>query len=826
MNKEEKLLRQLLEANGYDADVLFGSDVLNDKEKRAQLAGMLGDIVKSQSNNSTKIQKVKGTVPCEDFHLGFISDSHSRLYLLEEYLNLLDSIGGKCVVTGDITNGSNHFHGHDASLFETQNLTNDILSAADVMARHKDMFIGYVEGNHDQWITEGTSLLVGYIACKFAGVDSIYAKNVELVTQNVTKNGKQVPFNFLIVHGEGMPADVTNALKKGLAIASKQNVDAIIFGHTHKMGSTNATILSKNGNGKWIEKQVMAYNPGTVLEGSDYADKAGYPANTAFDGSVMHCSVVLDKDGKTLKKCIDLQNIMNVVTPETRAVLTTLNNKLSVLESKKYASKEEIIDKYQKLLAQYKSKTFKVSQDNGHYFIGINGTSDLYSPVVSEDIKKKIRADLKFVVSVAQQLPNVSVVLNGDLIFDYNKGYIEKKDYCSDIVADIQDLCEILGPIANKIAVINNGKMEEGIMSVERDKGNGRLSNPKKHIKELANYATQTLQLDERYAYAPYDKQDMRSRQLAIRNDQINNDNQKYLDKEYDDFMKKVALKAKDISDLDEFLENTNKKDDKTKKIKEALVKKLRADHIILDISNPEDQDLIEDLYPLSKIDLRMPNSNLIGNIFCKMLGVAPKDVKLNPNINSASTFKVKLEDGKSKTVQAYYCTGLSKFLREIPAKLTAATEPPDVLLLNNYVNKSGTDLQEFTTQIRISYFDKAGRKRLKDVQVIDSGSYAYSKYLTSGKVPTNMVYKVADVSPIFKSLLPKDSVNYPGNKPTRPIVEKFNCESVLNKQDITKKVILNSTKQSLKKTIEKFDAKNQAIENQKLIDDAKFGLN
>ena len=824
MNREEKLLRDLLKEKGYDADKLFSSDILDEKEKREQLASVLADIVKSQSNNSTKIQKVKGTIQSDEFHLGFVSDAHSRLYLLEQYLDLLDSIGGKCVVTGDITNGSNHFHGHDSSLKETLNLTNDILTASDVMNRHKDMFIGYVEGNHDQWITEGTSLLVGYIACKFAGIDSIYAKNVQLVTQNVTKDGKQIPFNFLIVHGEGMPSDILNGLKKSIGVACKQNVDAIIFGHTHKMGSASAVVLKKNGKGDWVENQVTSYNPGSLLEASDYADKAGYPENSPFDGTVMHCSVVTDKDGN-YKKCIDLQNIMEVVNEDDRKLLKTLKNKLSVLESKKYESKKDIQEMYGKLLDQYASNNINVEDVNGHYFIGISGVNEMFSNKLPKYVKEKIRNDLIKVVSVAEKMNNVSIVLNGDFLFDYNKGYIAKKDYCSNTIADIQELCDILKPVANKIVAINSGKMEDGIMSVERDKGNGRWNNKKKDVKELANYAKQILQLDEKLAYAPYDVQEMKSKQLAIQNDEVNKYNQKVLDKAYDDFMKKLAKNTSDISELDNFIEKTNKKGNSfDKNIKDALVKKLREEHKILDISRPEDREKIEEICPLTDIDLRMPHYNLIGNIVCKMLNLKTSDVKLNPNINFPTTFKVKDANGKTKVVQAYYCTSAAKCLRELPAKLTAGNEPPDIVLMNNYSNN--TDLQEFTTQIRISYFNKMGVKKVKDIPVINSGSYSYSKYLIAGKVASNMIYKVANVTPIFNTLIPKDSTNYAGKNPTRPIVEKYNPESVLTKSKITNKMIVETAKKSMRKALAKFDERNQKIENDNIIDSLAINNN
>lgn len=807
MKKLEQDLRRTLERQGYDVDALFSSDVLSEKEKNDALASMLADIIKNQSNNSTKVQK-RGALSTEDFHLGFISDTHSRVYLLEKYLRMLDDIGGKCVVTGDVSNGSNHFHGHDNSLNETQNLSQDILSMADIMNRYKDMFIGYVEGNHDQWITEGTSLLIGYIACKFAGVSDIYAKNIQLVTQPVTKDGKTIPFNFLIVHGEGMPTDIINALKKGLQTATKQNVDAIIFGHTHKMGSSTASVLSKNGNGKWVEKQVTVYNPGTILEASDYADKAGYPANTSFDGTVMHCSVKIGRDGK-LKKCIDLQNIMEVMPKN--AHFDAYKTKLEKLEKQNFNTKDELINAYKDILKECKSKSFQISEKEGRFFVGINGTSELYSPSVNQAVKQKIRADLEYMVSVVKNIPNVSVVLNGDLIFDYNKGYIEKKDYCSDTVADIQDLCGILAPIADKIKVINAGKMEEGIMNVERDKSNGRISNPKKDSKELANYAAQTLQLNEKLAYAPYNKEEMHSLQLAYQNDQVNAQNQKNLNKAYEDFMKKLVTKN-DYAGFEDVMESGSEKS-RTKRIKEALIKKLKEEKKILDISNPEDKELIDKLYPLEKIDLRMPNRDLIGNIFCKMLNINPNKIALNPVVNSATRFKVANEEGKAKIVDVYYTPTLPKFMKELSAKLTVSGVVPDVVLLNNY-NKTGNAIQEFTTQLRVSYFDKNKVKRVKDVLVIDTGSYSYDKYLTAGMVPSNLVYKITDVEPIFKSLIPADSVNFPGKAKKRPVVEKYNLESVLEENNFMERAVQNVAKQSLKRALKNFDKKNIEIEN------------
>ena len=826
MKKSEKSIRKSLKELGFNVDNIFTSDLLNDEEKQNQLASIFADVVRNQTNNSTKVNKNATPVDDEHFYLGFVSDAHSKTYLLEDYLKLLSYVDGKCVVTGDMSNGSNHFHGHDGSMNETLNLSNDILSVSDMLKRYPEMFIGYVEGNHEQWISEGTSLYLGYLACKIAGVDEIYAKNVQLVTQKTNYQGKEVPFNFLIVHGEDMPADIVNALKKSLAKACSQNVDAIIFGHTHKLGSASTTVISKNGKGAWVEKQVSSFNPGSLLEASDYADKAGYPANAPFDGSVMHCSVVPDRTGTKFKKCIDIENILDIIPEDYRTVLNGLQKKLDILETKKYGHSKDIEAKYDAILEQYADKKFESTQFvDGQHLIAINGTSDMYEPGATEVLRTKIKDDLRYAVSVAKDIPNLSVVLNGDLIFDYNKGYITKKDYCADFIADLQDLCEMLKPIADKIVAVNYGKMETSIMKVERDKGNGRISKGKEELKELANYASQVLQLSEEEAYARYDKEELRTKKLAVQNNEVNEANQKALTKAYEEFMKKYRKDANAILELEtEFERKLNEKLDE-KRIKEALIKKLRKTHEILDISDANDRVLIDQRFPLSYIDLRMPNENLIGNIICKLLGVSCKKVKVNSIVDAPSVTKIKTAKGDTKTVLSFYASSIQKFMRELPSKLNSLSEPPDIVVVNSFANKANGDLQEFTTQIRMSYFDKKGIKRVKDVLVMDSGSFSYSRLLTQGRVPSNVIYKAVDVDPLFTTLVPKKSVNYANPNTKRTVLEKYNYESIHNKYNKLEKMVNDTICKSYVKSLRKYYADRSKIKSTEFVDKKKATL-
>lgn len=817
MDEEEKALRKALKKHGQDnADYIYTSTVTDSEERKILLAKLLSDLVLTRHNNSTKVHTIENRIDGSDFYLGFVSDIHSKLYLLENYLHMLNSIGGKCVVTGDVSNGSNHFKGHDNSLNESFNLDQDILTVADVLKRYPDMFIGYVEGNHDQWISEGTSLFIGKLACKIAGVDNIYAKNIQLITQILKVNGKNIPFNFLIVHGEGMNGNIVNSLKKALSTACSNNVDAMIFGHTHKTGSSSATILKKQPNGSWQERDVMAYNPGSILEQSDYADKAGHPPLTPFEGTVLHCRVI--KENGKYKKCIDVKNIMNVTTEKNNKTFDSLQSALNHLENKKFKSKQELQEAYLKLLNQYSPEHVQTEiTQKGQYFISISGISDMFSPEVTEDIQKKIRKDLSYIVSVAKDIPNLSIVLNGDLVYDYNKGYIEKKDYCADIMAAMQDLCEILKPVKDKICAINSGQMETSIMKVERDKGNGRLGSGKRKLQELANYASQTLQLDEKLAYKQYDKQDMRRKQLAIQSEAVNAANQKVLDKAFANF-KKMIMKNPDLY-LSIFKDNAvpNTQAEFDKKVKEYLVEKLRAEHKVLDISDPEDKKIIDRRFPLSEIDLRMPNENLIGNIICKMLNISTKTVKINSVIDSPSTFQVSDSDGNTKTVLCCYSNSLAGFMRDLPAKLNSNGEPPDVVLVNNRVTKSATYFQEFTTPQRISYQDASGKHYVKDVQIINSGSFAYSRYFALGRVPSNMLYRLVDVKPIFSTLQPKASICYPTSQ-TRPVIEKLNYESIKNQSEHTTTAIRDKIRQSARISLNKFDMQNARKENDDII--------
>ena len=828
MKKEEKYIRKIIEERGYNADDIFSSGMLNTNEKQNLLAGIFADIVKSQTNNSTKVNKSSKPVDADNFYMGFLSDTHSKLYLAENYLKLLNCVQGKCVITGDMSNGSNHFKGHDSSINESINLSNDLLSIADVLKRYPDMFVGYVEGNHDQWISEGTSLFLGYIACKMAGVDEIYAKNVQLVTQKATYDGKKIPFNFLIIHGEGMPADIVSALKKSLEKACKEDVDAIIFGHTHKLGGATTTILNQNIIGNWTEKQVTSFNPGTFLETSDYADKAGYPGITPFDGSVMRCSVVPNKTGKGYKKCIDIVNIMNIIPEKDRLVVDAFFNKLRVLENRRYTDRGQIDQKYAELREYCDKMKFELNQfNNGQHIISINGTSDLFAPETDKENREKIKEDLLKLVNYAKDIPNLSVIINGDFIYDYNKGYIAKKDYSSKIVANLQELAEILKPIADKVVAINSGKMEIGIMNVEYDKCNGRLGDGKHKLVELANYAAQTLQLDDSLVYAQYDKDENLAKKLAIQNDEVNKENQETLDKEYAEFMKRLQKDKNVINELEPYLQNmTSKNSNFDKMVKEILLKKLRTEHKILDISNPYDQKLINEKYPLSDIDLRKPHINLLGNILCKLIGTDTTKVVMSTDTKLRTVSKMQTASGENMTVWSYYAPTLPRFLKELQPMLNSKKEPPDIVVVNTYANNANGDLQEYTTSIPVNYINKNGTKKQKDVLVIGSGSFAYNRVLKTNRVSSNLIYKVVEVDPIFNTLIPSDSINYSGKNKKRLVLEKYNCESLHNKTNPLKQTISDMIDSSQVKTLVKFHGNLNKIKSKQHVKNERYAHN
>ncbi|HAJ77942.1 MAG TPA: hypothetical protein DCO89_02615, partial [Clostridiales bacterium] len=403
------------------------------------------------------------------------------------------------------------------------------------------------------------------------------------------------------------------------------------------------------------------------------------------------------------------------------------------------------------------------------------------------EIRTVIKTKLKELVSAVKDVNNLSIVLNGDLLYDFNKGYIMKKNYSAETFAEIQQLCEILKPVADKIVAINYGKMEEGIMNVEKDRALGRYSKGKNTTKGLANYAIQTSQLEETQAYEPYNKEEMRTRKLAIQNSQVNQDNQKVLNKAYEDFVKKLKKDKNALDELDEVLPETKKYD--AKKIKEALVKKLRLEHKILDISNEDDRKLINAKYPLAYIDLRLPNDYLIGNVFCKLLGVNNKNVTCNHIINAPSIFKIDTANGDKKVVYAYYTPSLAKFSSDISAKLNRTVEPPDIVLVNNAASNTG-ESNEYTTQERKNYLNKNNARKTKDVVIINSGSFRYSRLYTNNKVTTPKIYKIGEVDPIYPTVQPKTSINYKPSNEKRLVIHKYEPESINRVDDHIKRNI------------------------------------
>jgi len=378
-------------------------------------------------------------------------------------------------------------------------------------------------------------------------------------------------------------------------------------------------------------------------------------------------------------------------------------------------------------------------------------------------------------VNYVKDINNLSIVLNGDLLYDYNKGFIVKKDCSAEIFAEIQQLGDILKPVADKVVAINYGRMEEGIMKFQVEKAKGRYSSDKDESKGLANYSMQTSQMDETQAYEPYNKVEMQTKKLAVQNSQVNEDNQKVLDRAFDDFMRKVQRDKNALNELDEDL-SINKLND-VKKIKDALVKKLRKEHKILDTSNEEDRKIINERYPLAYIDLRIPNHNLIGNVFCKLLGVDSKKVKCNNIINAPSIFKIDTANGDQKVVYAYYAHPISKFSKNITAKLNRTQEPPDLVLVNNYSNNDG-DLMQYTTKERKIYMKNVTRKT-KDIPIINSGSFRFSKLYTNNKVTTPKIYKIGEADPIITTSQPKTSINYKSPKEKELSIHTYEPESV-----------------------------------------------
>ena len=509
--------RESLEAMGIDVNNIGDSGLMSDYELLDYFSRVEANEIRKRTSISTKVNKNSEKPKEAVERILLVSDIHSEFYKLEPVLKDAEFLNIKILNLGDSSDGASLAgdkpHHKTALLYSPFNLSHDMNVFADQLSRYKDLFINVIEGNHELWTADLTSIYICQEACRLAKISQKYAKHMQIVTRKVRYDDKDVPFNFLIVHGEGMPAKVINALKAALDQICSYNVDAMFFGHTHVQGSASATIMSRNSKGKWTERSIMAYNPGTLQESAEYADRRGYAATAAYDAPILRFSVVPTADGKGYKKCIDVESINELMPDNYRKTVNKLRGQISKLKKKKYNDMHEIDDDFYALRKEYLPKEYPSIQfKNGQHIISISGTCDMFNPDTPEEIKALIKTKLIELVNYVKDINNLSIVLNGDLLYDYNKGFIVKKDYSAEIFAEIQQLGDILKPIADKIVAINYGRMEEGIMTFQVEKAKGRYSSDKDESKGLANYSMQTSQMDETQAYEPYNKVEMQTK--------------------------------------------------------------------------------------------------------------------------------------------------------------------------------------------------------------------------------------------------------------------------------------------------------------------------
>ena len=115
--------------------------------------------------------------------------------------------------------------------------------------------------------------------------------------------------------------------------------------------------------------------------------------------------------------------------------------------------------------------------------------------------------------------------------------------------------------------------------------------------------------------------------------------------------------------------------------------------------------------------------------------------------------------------------------------------EPPDIVLVNNAASNTG-ESNEYTTQERKNYLNKNNARKTKDVVIINSGSFRYSRLYTNNKVTTPKIYKIGEVDPIYPTVQPKTSINYKPSNEKRLVIHKYEPESINNVDDHIKRNI------------------------------------
>jgi|LGOV01.1.fsa_nt_gb predicted phosphodiesterase len=510
----------------------------------------------------------------------------------------------------------------------------------------KDKILYYMDGNHGLRLTKETSLRPGKYVTGALKIPQKHVENIALVVvklDNPIKEGEKVTVTLLVRHGEKSASQVGRKVDITLSKPLIRAVDVVVDGHTHKSFFGSEKFYIEEAGKKTKEKAIYTANFGSWLDGSTYADRAGYAIPSNAMGEVLRMALVPNAEKTDFKLCIDMINERDLINDNADKQMKSVENALRAIEEKEYANVTEVNKAYNKSAKQIKKTSlskYEKANKADEEFIKKEDYPDkliLFLPggfvVGDEDVKNDKEID-KFVEQVSKLDDSAKIILNGDMIFADESAF-KKTRHPDEYYAYLETLADILEPVKDKIIGYNSGRNEQWIL--------------KDYGKELAEKAQVTHQLEDKYAYQKQNKNVLRAKQKTTQQAEVKKHNKSTLKREmskyykdYEKFMKK----------LDGYIADKDKGNMEI--IKAATVKMLQDEKRFL--TPAKDKDYINHKWPLEEmVDLK-PNENLIQNIFFQMLGIEPNPKKLtiNPRVNEDKLTSIKI---KGRTRKPEYIT-------------------------------------------------------------------------------------------------------------------------------------------------------------------------
>lgn len=756
----------------------------------------INEALTAQQNASVSTRVLTKDINDSTMYLKVVQDVHGNLANLKrELINLSKIPNAYVLFLGDVsTNGNLEGFDHANVYGNLKTPEEEIFSFINLLRQDgidtQRMMVGYLDGNHELRIEKKTSIRPGKIVCESIGAPHLYAQNAAKLVFNLKDpkdQAKTITVTGLARHGENTPTNAGSSVEKNIQNSMILGVDFVLTGHTHifSYGNTNVKVKGLKGT---IQKPVFSGNFGSYQMGASYADRAGYQMTSIPNGELLRISANA-KENEETKVCIDMISIKDILTSRTNDCIDKTLKYLQVAEKQNYESKSDIIQAYKDI-----SKKVSKIATNGKKAIKTHSDTVFFMPWAGFQIGHdgvKNEDEIDKAVEIAKKLNNCKIILNGDMIH-YKKAdtFSQKKyaKYPDDSFAFLGQLAEKLEPIKDKIICYNSGIEETNIM--------------KYHGDDLAKFAMNRLQMDESLVYEKYDKTKYKMEQKKIQNKMVEDYNKEVLKKECEKF-KNDQDKMQDFNDFIE--ENyAKKKYDKEEVFKSYVATELRKDGKLLSVA---DTQKINKKFPLSEIDLRKPNENLIQNMLCVMLGINPKKILINPNYNTQKECIIRLytEEGKSEPIYllgGYSTSGAGRGSQESNLnRLQSQNLGYDIYYVNSKLGG------EYITKTTSVFADEFGNTKRKDVYHICAARFDGERKFINNTTSQNRIYSIKRVEKdeLIKKHEREGLSMFKSNGDYTIIANSIDYDSAFANQDVEHSILSKLIKDSYNKKYKEF---------------------